>query len=106
MEALTDPHGQGHGHGHSHDEEPVSPLTEVRAPGIPRIGIGGPVGSGKTALIEALVPMLIASGHRPVVVTNDIFTSEDALHVRRTLASAFHGGWCDTWGRKTRVPCL
>ncbi|WP_425556886.1 GTP-binding protein, partial [Kitasatospora saccharophila] len=30
-----------------------------------RIGIGGPVGSGKTALIEALVPELIARGHRP-----------------------------------------
>jgi len=52
---------------------------------IPKIGIGGPVGSGKTALIEALVPILIADGHRPVVITNDIFTQEDALHVRRTL---------------------
>ena len=27
-----------------------------------RIGIGGPVGSGKTALIEALVPVLIGAG--------------------------------------------
>ncbi|HEY0970262.1 MAG TPA: urease accessory protein UreG [Gemmatimonadales bacterium] len=51
-----------------------------------RVGVGGPVGSGKTALIEALVPRLIAAGHRPVVVTNDIFTQEDAEHVRRTLA--------------------
>lgn len=58
----------------------------VRAPGIPRIGIGGPVGSGKTALIEALVPRLLATGHRPLVVTNDIFTTEDAQHVRATLA--------------------
>jgi urease accessory protein len=58
----------------------------VRAPGITRIGIGGPVGSGKTALIEDLVPLLIAAGHSPLVVTNDIFTSEDAQHVRRTLA--------------------
>lgn len=58
----------------------------TRAPGIPRIGIGGPVGSGKTALIEALVPRLIAAGHRPLVVTNDIFTTEDAQHVRATLA--------------------
>lgn len=80
------PHDHGHGHGHGHDDGPVSRFAEVRAPGIPRIGIGGPVGSGKTALIEALVPMLIAAGHRPLVVTNDIFTSEDALHVRRTLA--------------------
>jgi urease accessory protein len=51
-----------------------------------RVGIGGPVGSGKTALIEALVPRLIAAGHRPLVVTNDIYTQEDAEHVRRTLA--------------------
>lgn len=51
-----------------------------------RVGIGGPVGSGKTALIEALVPLLIERGHRPAVITNDIYTQEDAQHVRRTLA--------------------
>ncbi|MFC9174836.1 urease accessory protein UreG [Streptomyces sp. NPDC057107] len=51
-----------------------------------RIGIGGPVGSGKTALIEALVPLMIADGRRPCVITNDIYTQEDAQHVRRTLA--------------------
>lgn len=61
-------------------------FDSVRAPGVARIGIGGPVGSGKTALIEALVPRLIAAGHRPLVVTNDIFTREDAEHVRTTLA--------------------
>jgi urease accessory protein len=86
METTVHNHGHGHGHGHGHDEVQAVGFGEVRAPGIPRIGIGGPVGSGKTALIEALVPLLIAAGHRPVVVTNDIFTSEDALHVRRTLA--------------------
>ncbi len=53
---------------------------------IPRIGIGGPVGSGKTALIECVVPRLIAGGHKIIVVTNDIVTVEDALHVKRTLA--------------------
>ncbi|MEE1928791.1 urease accessory protein UreG [Streptomyces sp. TRM 70351] len=53
---------------------------------VPRVGIGGPVGSGKTALIEAIVPILLAKGHSPVVVTNDIFTQEDAEHVRATLA--------------------
>jgi urease accessory protein len=62
------------------------PFDSVRAPGVARIGIGGPVGSGKTALIEALVPRLLAAGHRPLVVTNDIFTREDAEHVRATLA--------------------
>ncbi|MFC5185963.1 urease accessory protein UreG [Actinomadura harenae] len=51
-----------------------------------KIGIGGPVGSGKTALIEALVPLLVGRGHRPGVITNDIYTQEDAQHVRRTLA--------------------
>ncbi|MFB6985632.1 urease accessory protein UreG [Streptomyces sp. NPDC056230] len=50
-----------------------------------RVGIGGPVGSGKTALIEALVPVLIERGHHPSVVTNDIYTQEDAQHIRRTL---------------------
>lgn len=53
---------------------------------IPRVGIGGPVGSGKTALIEALVPLLIADGYPPLVITNDIVTREDAEHVRRALA--------------------
>jgi urease accessory protein len=51
-----------------------------------KIGVGGPVGSGKTALIEALVPILVARGHSPGVITNDIYTQEDAEHVRRTLA--------------------
>lgn len=51
-----------------------------------RVGIGGPVGSGKTALTEALVPLLIAAGRTPGVITNDIYTQEDAHHVRRELA--------------------
>jgi urease accessory protein len=71
-------------HTHSHDHH--SHCHAKRAPGVARIGIGGPVGSGKTALIEALVPRLIAAGHSPLVVTNDIFTQEDAHHVRATLA--------------------
>lgn len=50
-----------------------------------RVGIGGPVGSGKTALVEALVPLLIANGHAPLVITNDIVTREDAEHVKRAL---------------------
>ena len=53
---------------------------------IPRIGVGGPVGSGKTALIECLVPRLMADGYKVIVVTNDIVTVEDALHVKRALA--------------------
>lgn len=50
-----------------------------------RVGVGGPVGSGKTAVIEALVPLLIERGRRPAVITNDIYTQEDAQQVRRTL---------------------
>jgi len=52
---------------------------------ITRIGVGGPVGSGKTALIEALTPLLIQMGVRILIVTNDIVTTEDAKHVQRTL---------------------
>jgi urease accessory protein len=53
---------------------------------IPRIGVGGPVGSGKTALVECLVPRLMTAGYKVIVVTNDIVTVEDALHVKQTLA--------------------
>ena len=56
---------------------------------IPRIGVGGPVGSGKTSLIEAMVPLLMERGRHPLVVTNDIFTREDADHARRTLQHVF-----------------
>ncbi len=56
-----------------------------------RVGIGGPVGSGKTALIERVVPQLIAAGRTIVVVTNDIVTREDEQHVRRTLAGILDG---------------
>jgi urease accessory protein len=50
-----------------------------------KVGIGGPVGSGKTALVERLVPLLLASGRSPVVVANDIFTREDESILRRAL---------------------
>lgn len=50
-----------------------------------RIGIGGPVGSGKTALIEAITPRLMERGMSVLIITNDIVTTEDAKHVRKTL---------------------
>lgn len=53
---------------------------------MPRIGVGGPVGSGKTAFLEAIVPYFVKGGFEPVVITNDIVTQEDALHVRKNLA--------------------
>ena len=43
-----------------------------------RLGIGGPVGSGKTALLERIVPLLIKQGVEVAVVTNDLLTTEDA----------------------------
>ena len=50
-----------------------------------RIGIGGPVGSGKTAIIEAITPRLLEMGHKVLIITNDVVTTEDAEHVRRML---------------------
>jgi urease accessory protein len=50
-----------------------------------KIGVGGPVGSGKTALVERLVPLLISAGLAPSVVANDIFTREDERILRRAL---------------------
>jgi urease accessory protein len=49
-----------------------------------RIGVGGPVGSGKTRLIERLLPLLQGQGLRAAVVTNDLVTREDAERVRRS----------------------
>lgn len=46
-----------------------------------RIGIGGPVGSGKTRLIERLLPLIHADGLRVAVITNDLVTREDAERV-------------------------
>src|SRR5579862_3410178 len=65
-----------HHHVHFHTHHDEDHLAAARVPGAVRIGIGGPVGSGKTALIEALVPRLIEIGRTPLVVTNDIFTQE------------------------------
>lgn len=47
-----------------------------------RIGIGGPVGSGKTRLVERLLPLLQADGLRAAVITNDLVTTEDAERLR------------------------
>jgi urease accessory protein len=48
-----------------------------------RIGVGGPVGSGKSSLIAALCGLL-AADLRVGVVTNDIYTTEDAEFLRST----------------------
>ena len=69
--------GAGHDH-HDHPDHPAPIGPEGRPL---RIGIGGPVGSGKTSLVAALCKTLsdeLSLG----VITNDIFTSEDAEALR------------------------
>lgn len=50
-----------------------------------RVGVGGPVGSGKTALIEALCKWL-RDDYDLYVITNDIYTKEDQLILTRAQA--------------------
>ena len=52
-----------------------------------RIGIGGPVGSGKTALVDALCKAM-RDDYQIAVVTNDIYTQEDAQFLMRSHALA------------------
>ncbi len=65
-----------------------------------RVGIGGPVGSGKTALVERLIPALLQRGIDLAVITNDLVTAEDAERIRRSglidpaRVSAVEAGAC------------
>ena len=65
-----------------------------------RVGIGGPVGSGKTALVERLIPALLKRGIDIAVITNDLVTAEDAERIRRSglidpaRVSAVEAGAC------------
>lgn len=54
---------------------------------IPRVGIGGPVGSGKSMLIEKIVPILAKRGYRICVISNDVISKEDADRIRKNLAT-------------------
>ena len=49
-----------------------------------RIGVGGPVGSGKTALIERLIPVFDKRNLEVAIVTNDLVTKEDAERLQRS----------------------
>ena len=71
LDDYVDPYTPGHRHG--------GPL---------RVGLGGPVGSGKTALAAALCRTL-GSEFDLAVVTNDIYTTEDADFLRRNDAYTF-----------------
>lgn len=68
-------HNPGNG-GRAHGSAPDAPGSRAL-----RIGIGGPVGSGKTALVAALCRAL-AGDVSLAVVTNDIYTTEDADFLR------------------------
>ncbi len=76
-------HPELHEHGpdevpHTHPDPGVDPHAPLHpGPRALRIGIGGPVGSGKTALVAALCRTL-SSRLSVAVVTNDIYTTEDA----------------------------
>jgi urease accessory protein len=92
-------HGDGHDHDHDHDgdhhHEVWSHPGLFRERDVPRdrdyakraftVGVGGPVGSGKTALLLQLCRAL-RDRHRLGVVTNDIFTREDAEFLQRNEA--------------------
>ncbi len=54
---------------------------------IPRIGIGGPVGSGKSMLIERVVPVLASKGYSVSIISNDVISKEDADRMRLNLAT-------------------
>jgi len=65
----------------------MTSATTARAHNYLRVGIGGPVGSGKTALVDALCKRL-RGRYQIAVVTNDIYTREDALFLTRSQALA------------------
>jgi urease accessory protein len=69
-------HDIGAAHDHSHEARIARPGSAFR------VGIGGPVGTGKTALVSALCGLL-ADDLEIGVVTNDIYTTEDADTLRR-----------------------
>lgn len=81
-------------------ENPSFESVQASRVGAARVGIGGPVGSGKTALIERLIPALARRGVSIAIVTNDLVTAEDANRIRRSglidpaRVSAVEAGAC------------
>jgi urease accessory protein len=86
-------HDPEHPHDHPHSTGPgrfgdrSAPRSRDWAARAFTVGIGGPVGSGKTALLLALC-RLLRDRHEIAVVTNDIFTKEDAEFLVRHEALA------------------
>lgn len=62
----------------------MTPDTSTKSD-VLRVGVGGPVGSGKTALLDTLCKRL-RQRYRIAVVTNDIYTQEDARFLIRSEA--------------------
>ena len=74
------------GHQHDHSAEEAIPARTGMDRGRPvRIGIGGPVGTGKTALVWRLCEAL-RDRRSLAVITNDIYTLEDAEFLTRQAA--------------------
>ena len=76
MHDTRHPHEHDEPKGPGHFSERPTPLTRNYKSRAFTIGIGGPVGSGKTALLLALCKRL-RDRYSLAVVTNDIFTKED-----------------------------
>ena len=53
---------------------------------VAKVGLGGPVGSGKTAMVQRIVPELVDRGYEVGVIANDIMTQEDADVFRESFA--------------------
>lgn len=69
-----------------YEQEPAGTKAKLASRNGPlRVGIGGPVGAGKTSLTEALCHYL-ASRVSMAVITNDIYTREDADYLMRVQA--------------------
>jgi urease accessory protein len=75
-------------------------VSGARSRSAARVGVGGPVGSGKTALVERLITALGRRGVDLAVITNDLVTAEDAERLRRSglidpaRVSAVEAGAC------------
>jgi urease accessory protein UreG len=82
-------------------------MTNRSSTGPLRVGVGGPVGSGKTALVDALCKSM-RERLDVAAITNDIYTKEDAEFLTRSGALApERRGWaqracaCQTkWARR------
>lgn len=85
---------------HDHPGADPAATTSLKTAPAARVGIGGPVGSGKTALVERLIAAFATRGVDLAVITNDLVTHEDAERVRRSglidpaRVSAVEAGAC------------